>query len=296
VTAPEDETAPLYALPPGQFVAARDRMAGELRRQGRKAEAAAVKALMRPSPSVFAVNQLARRDPAGLERLAKATAALERTQGAGAADEDRRAYREALAEQREAMERLVDQARTTLEDAGLGTGRAVLDRIGSNLRFAMLDENARDLVRRGRLARDVEAPDLWSLLDRPSSLAGPRGTAAPARDRPARSEEAPAARPDASTTRAARRRERLEDTRTRHAEAESEVTRLRKEAALAQAAHQHAEEALEAARRQVADRQNESAEARRNEADTARSLARSEASLARLIAELSHLQHQSDDD
>jgi hypothetical protein len=298
---PDDEVAQLFALRPAEFVAARDRLATALKRQGRKEDAASVKALPRPSPSAFAVNQLARRDPTGLARLEAATAALERTQGADAGDEGRRAYRQALAEQREALDRLIEQARQSLEEAGLATGRAVLDRVTSNLRFAMLDDDARALVQQGRLARDVEAPDLSALLERFPAAAGGSGPAHKAAPRPHTAAATPpprraakAAHPPAKDAAAARLRERLEDLRERHETAQADVASARKEAAAAEQGHQHAEDAVKSLRRQVGEREREATEAARTATTARRKLAQATTALDRLATELARVERESD--
>src|SRR5262249_38111386 len=53
----------LFALDPNDFVTARDQRARELRKEGEKDEAAAVKALRRPTVPVWALNQVARQRP-----------------------------------------------------------------------------------------------------------------------------------------------------------------------------------------------------------------------------------------
>jgi hypothetical protein len=293
-TVAEDDVDRLFAVRPAEFVAARDRLSAELKRQGRKDEAAAVKTLPRPSPSAFAVNQLARRDPEGLARLEAATSALERTQGAAAGEEGRRAYREALAEQREALERLVGLAARSLEEAGLGSARTVLDRVSSNLRFAMLDDAARALVRQGRLSRDVEAPDLSVLLERfpPSSAprAAPHEAAAPP-PREAASKAAPGSKKDAA---AERLRERLAAVLERHRDAEADLARAREEAEAADKTHQRAEEAVKALRRQLTERESEAAAAARTLAASKRALAHATTALERTAAELAKLERQND--
>jgi hypothetical protein len=295
----ELEVAQLFALRPAEFVAARDRLATALRRQGRKEDAASVKALPRPSPSAFAVNQLARRDPTGLARLEDATAALERTQGADAGEEGRRAYRQALAQQREALERLIEQARQGLEEAGLAAGRAILDRVASNLRFAMLDDDTRALVRQGRLGRDVEAPDLSALLERFPAAGGTPGPAHKAAPRPTAAAPPPhrataASHPPAKDAAAARLRERLEGLRERHETAQADVASTRDKAAAAEQAHRHAEDTLKSLRRQLAEREREAAEAGRTATSARRAQAQATAALDRLATELARLEREID--
>ena len=53
----------LFALPPAEFIAARDALAKRLKADGDATRAAEVKALRRPSVAAWAVNQVARRKP-----------------------------------------------------------------------------------------------------------------------------------------------------------------------------------------------------------------------------------------
>src|SRR5215208_532649 len=62
----------LYALPPGDFTSARDARVKELRADGDRDAAAAVKALRRPTVAAWALNQLARSRAKDVERLLEA--------------------------------------------------------------------------------------------------------------------------------------------------------------------------------------------------------------------------------
>src|SRR5437762_12833131 len=87
----------LLAVPPAEFVRARNRLASELKKSD-GARAAEVKALPKPSPSVWALDRVAREAPERITAFLEASDALEHAQsGAGGADEGRRAYQAALA-------------------------------------------------------------------------------------------------------------------------------------------------------------------------------------------------------
>ena len=58
--APDDAIDRLYGLPLEAFVGERDALAKELRAAGRRDEAAAVKALTKPTVAAWAVNQALR--------------------------------------------------------------------------------------------------------------------------------------------------------------------------------------------------------------------------------------------
>jgi hypothetical protein len=149
----------LFGLAPEAFVAARDKLARQHRRDGDQDAAARVKALRRPSLSAWAVNQLARGRRPELERLLDAGERLRgahRADPAGSAVDELRAA--ALAE-REAVNGLVAAALDLLREAGHRTDDATRDRVASTLHAAAADPAAADLVRGGRLTRDLDAPD-----------------------------------------------------------------------------------------------------------------------------------------
>src|SRR5579863_2437301 len=72
----DDAIDTVLAAAPRDFIATRNRVAGELAKAGDKAAAARVRGLRRPSPSVWAINQLARRDPEAVAQLLDSGAAL----------------------------------------------------------------------------------------------------------------------------------------------------------------------------------------------------------------------------
>ena len=59
----DDEVDELYGLDPGEFVAARNALAKQIKAGGDKARGAEVAKLPRPSIVAWALNQAARRDP-----------------------------------------------------------------------------------------------------------------------------------------------------------------------------------------------------------------------------------------
>ena len=73
----DDDIGRLYSVPPADFVGERNAIVKKLKAAGRRQEAATVEKLPRPTLSVWAVNQIARQEPALLRRLADATAGLQ---------------------------------------------------------------------------------------------------------------------------------------------------------------------------------------------------------------------------
>ena len=143
--APDDALDRLYGLPLGAFVAERDALAKELRADGKRDEAAAVKALAKPTVAAWAVNQAVRSQPKEARALWKQGDALAQAQqdvlagkGSGA---DLRA---ALQEERDAVETLVDAARGLMTSAGADLSETTIDRVRATLHAAALDaERAR---------------------------------------------------------------------------------------------------------------------------------------------------------
>ena len=145
----------LYALPPDEFIAARNALAGRLRDAGERAAADEIRSLRKPSVAAWAVNQLVR-GSAKVGELVETSAELRRVQtegGAGAQDAVRR-----LARHRHALVAdLTDEAARVLESAGLPRSRSQLERVTNTLLALTSDEQGEVRLRRGRLARD-EAP------------------------------------------------------------------------------------------------------------------------------------------
>ena len=95
----------LYAVDPAEFVAARDDLARQLKSDGQREEAAAVKALRRPPVPIWALNRVAHDDGEAIEALLAAAADAREAQDALLAGEvDRDVLRDALAQRRAAMQ------------------------------------------------------------------------------------------------------------------------------------------------------------------------------------------------
>ncbi|MBW3613723.1 MAG: hypothetical protein KY439_00215 [Actinobacteria bacterium] len=205
--------AELFIAPPEEFVARRDQLARELRQAGDKAAAAEIKSLRRPTPAAWAVNQLAaaHRDQLWAlvalgDRLRRAHEAV--LEGGGTA-----VMREVTAERRRLVAEL---AHTAVELLGKG-GEAQREAISQTLDAAVADRGLGELVRGGRLAKQLAAPSGFGDLD---LLVGQPGLA-PADDGGGQAEVA-----EDEQRRAGRRRRELE-----RREREARLERLRGEAA-----------------------------------------------------------------
>ncbi|HKX47455.1 MAG TPA: hypothetical protein VJM06_02230, partial [Gaiellaceae bacterium] len=223
---PAKEIDALYGLPLDEFTNARNELARELRRQGRRDEAEEVASLRKPSLAAWVVNQLARQNTKDVEELIKAAAALRK----GDADGDERFRR--------AVDELVRAARELLAKGGRGTD-AVVQEVATTLRATAAV--APDELTEGRLTAARPASGFDALA----------GSVPPKAKRPA-------ARARAETTKERKRpsvdRAAVEAARRELDKAREEARRLRREAAQAEREARRAREAAERAERRVEDR------------------------------------------
>jgi hypothetical protein len=141
----------LYGLTPGEFIAARDRLAGELKDAGKAEEAAEVKKLRRPSIVAWAVNAASRERPEEVAALREAGQEL------------RRAQRKALSGGGgEDLRRATDDRRAliqTLADAGVeaigARGGAHRDAIAETFDAASVDAELGERLQTGILDREA---------------------------------------------------------------------------------------------------------------------------------------------
>ena len=267
----------LLALPPSEFVSARNKLAAELKKTD-AGQAEAIKALPKPSPSVWAINRVAHAEPQRIAAFLGASDALEGAQSGRGGSDDRRGYQTALATQREALDRLVTAAREALTGAGLPANRTVLERVTNDLRWAVLGDETRRLLGEGRLTRDLEPPDFSALMERIPLSGQPRP-----RPRPTLK----AVPPDKGETAAERvEHKRLEAARTRHAAAKEQVAAARDEVRRAKAAAEEAERTAASLRRETAAAEKKAADAARAHTSAEEALARRQAEVEELAAEL----------
>jgi hypothetical protein len=171
---PPDE---LYTVEPDAFIAARNALVKELRQEGRREEADQVGRLRRPTATAWALNQVARDEPASVQAVLDAGAALRaatKQAVSGAGD----ALRAARAGERDSLRVAVDRAISRLGDAGQTTGDVARQRLIGTLRAAMVDNEVAARLAAGTLESDHEAPGLGIPTDpglvvvRPDAPAG----------------------------------------------------------------------------------------------------------------------------
>ena len=240
----EREIGELYALPLEEFTRARDELARRARDAGDREASAAIKALAKPTVTAWAVNQLSRRDEVGMRALLRAADRL-RSAGEAVLGGDASAaqdLQEATRDEREAVARLTATARAVLAERDDAPSQQLIDRIAGTLHAVATDDAGRELVRTGRLTRDLDpsgfALPLGSAPVRRAKSARPR---ADARDKQAR-ERVRALREQAE----ALERE-AEEARDRATAAGKDLRQAERDAERATARAQRAREQLEAA-------------------------------------------------
>ncbi|HEX5048456.1 MAG TPA: hypothetical protein VFX89_15175 [Gammaproteobacteria bacterium] len=242
----------LFKLPLGEFTSARNALAAKLKKAGRAAEADEVKALPKPSASVWAVNQLYWRFRPDFDRLLDAGERLRAAQSAqlarGAAD-----VRESVNARRDAVAALLRAAERVLHDGGHGASRDTLRRVTTTLEALSVYGSLPDAPRAGRLTADVETPGFETV----AALLPGGGAAKRAATRPPPAPSPPKATRGVESAEAAARRREQE---------------RKQSVAAAKLAVREAERALNAARKRAERAANafETAEARASEQDAKR--------------------------
>jgi hypothetical protein len=242
----DDEIAQLYAVPPDEFVAARNALAKRLKGAGDREAAASVAALRRPPVSAWALNEVARREPDRVSAMLGAAAVLSAALAGDGSTDVRTAQRDFRAR----SDDLAAAAGRVVSDAGRGQTEAIQRQIQATVGAAAVDASVADELRAARLASDHEAFGFTPGADAVAPSRTPRAKAARA-PAPAR-EKAPAPAPAADDELARERRRRDKARQARLAELDRGVERLRRRAERLATAAEKAE--LEAAaRRSEAD-------------------------------------------
>jgi hypothetical protein len=261
----ETDVDALFKLPLGEFTSARNALVARLKKADRPTDAAAVKALAKPSVSAWAVNQLYWRHGDLFARLFEAGGRLRRAQSS---QQTGNLTRELVNARQEAVAALRQAAMDVLQEGGYGATRDLMRRITASLEALSAYGSRPGAPAAGRLSDDVEPPGFEWLAELPRAGAATRGTgAAPPRAQApvAKGGAAKAARaPKAGRTAdpfdaAARRRERQRAA----AAAKGEVREAERALALARKHVERAAAKLEAAAERAQDSQRRRAEAER---------------------------------
>lgn len=173
----EDVVGGLLALPPERFTEARNAAVKQLRADGRRDAADALRRVPRPPLALWALNRLAREQPALVARFLDA------------AEELRQAYRSggdvraATTPEREAEARVNAAAAGLARAAGKNVTDTVMSSLGQTLRAAAADAGVAAALGKGLLLREPAAPSIDDLLGSLPASAARAPAAAPRDDR-----------------------------------------------------------------------------------------------------------------
>jgi hypothetical protein len=153
VSNPDD----LYALPLDHFTAARDDLARRLKADGDEDGARLVAGMRKPSVAAWALNQVARQDPATVDQLVDSHGRLRKATS-------REAFEQASKLRQESVARLTEQAMAVLEKGSQQTR----DRINRTLLAVANDEEGEAALEAGTLVRELEPTGVgWGELGLP---------------------------------------------------------------------------------------------------------------------------------
>ena len=158
----EDDLDALFKLPLAEFTAARNTLAGRLKQGGRGSDADLVKALVKPSITAWAVNQLYWKHREAFDRLI-ATGERFRQAQTSRLVQKVADMRSALDARREELSNLSDLATALLRDAGHNPTPDTIHRITTTLEAMSAYATLPDASRPGRLTNDVDPPGFESL-------------------------------------------------------------------------------------------------------------------------------------
>jgi hypothetical protein len=284
----------LYGLPLDQFVPARAALVKELRADGRRDEAAAASALRKPAVAAWAVNQLVRTQAREVSKLYEAGDAARDAQDAVVAGRSEPgALRASIAQERAAVDALVEKARGLLSSGGDPLSATVLERVAATLHAAALDDEARTLVADGRLERELRHVGLGVAAEPAPAAASPR---APAK-KTAKTSASTAGKADTAARKAdtaqAREAQRTQD--AKDAKEAQRAREARRERARERAAAQKAE-ARARRQAQAAEQTVRTAQDRLDRAEEALHHAQAELQKARTQAQAAADEHRAAQD
>lgn len=245
----------LFELPLEAFTAARNDLAGRLKKAGRADDAERIKGLAKPSVSAWVVNQLYWKHRKPFERLLAGGDRLRKAQAAQLAGRHAD-LRAPLEERRKSLDELVGLAKVLLDQSGHAPTPETLRRVTTSLEALAAYGSGGPAA--GRLSDDVNPPGFEALASLVPQAGRGRANGATPRIIPFQQRS--------SRTKDTRRRVADEDPRAREAERNAALK-------LASKAVAHAErtlrEARQSAERAQAALKKGAAEARRTDAEKA---------------------------
>jgi hypothetical protein len=146
----EKEIDRLYAAPPDEFVPKRKELAKKLRGEGERVAAMRVEDLRKPTTAAAVVNHLARSERMNVRALLTAGERLRAGQEKLLRGGSPAAVHKAADDERKALGALLSAARRE------GASEPTLRKVEQTLRAAAIDEDARALLKQGRVTQDLE--------------------------------------------------------------------------------------------------------------------------------------------
>lgn len=166
----EKDLDELFAAEPSDFVAARAALVKRLRQGGDREAAAEVAKLRKPTAVAWALNQLTRREGGQVDALLRTDERMRGLMQSGGRATELRA---ASAERKDIVRGLARVASAILAGAGHKATPSAGEKIFETLQAVATDPEAREALRRGRLAGDVQPSGFGEDL-----VAGPASAAA----------------------------------------------------------------------------------------------------------------------
>lgn len=152
----------LFALPLAEFITARNALAGRLKREGRRDESDRVKAMIKPSITAWAVNQLYWKNGEAFQRLIEAGQRFREAQ-ASKLGEKSRDMGAAVQARRKTLSELSRLAAALLSAAGHNATSETIRRITTTLEAISAYASLPGAPSPGRLTEDLDAPSFEAL-------------------------------------------------------------------------------------------------------------------------------------
>lgn len=244
----EAELDQLFRLPVAELIEARNALADRLKRAGDKANAARIKAIKRPAPVAWALNQVHFEQPALLERARLATAELRELHARPGLEPKRLSA--SVEQQRVAMQAIVDAALRAGRGAGLSENALQPRKVFTTVQAWLAGKGAEAP---GRMTQELEASgfDAFAGMTLPA-VAAP--LAAPLAVRSAPPDAAPPAAEEHAAREAAEQAARVAAERARLAAEALEQVRVRQaEQSAAERGLAQAQISVREAERQLAE-------------------------------------------
>jgi hypothetical protein len=190
----ENDVDVLFKVALNEFISARKTLSARLKQGGNAAEADRVRALVKPSITAWAVNQLYWKHQEDFDRLIETGQRFRQAQTSRSAGK-MTDMRVSLDERREVLSELSKLAEALLRDAGHNPSLDILRRISTTLEAMSAYASLPDGLRPGRLTHDVDPPGFDSLASFVPGAAMPARKKEPARIIPLPKRSAPASPP-----------------------------------------------------------------------------------------------------